>query len=167
MLPQTNPVQNSPAGRRKVWGKPFKKGEPSANPKGRPKNIVHYDPDFARLRPLTEEACAKLADMMRGYQVVPVTVKGVGKKPDTEKLVKVPVTGAVQLAAIGMLLERAWGKAPQALDVNLRNQTPEDESNETDALETIRRSLAGIAARVGAGVGAEVIDLEPSEGPSV
>lgn len=123
---------------------------------GRPKGSIEaYVPDFNRFRPLTDHAVARVTEMMDGYQVLEI--------PDKNGTVKRhvrPISAPLQLAACVTVLERAWGKAPQAL--HIRNETPDEIDDEKGLLEAIQSRLNGIAARIGAAGILEFTDIEPA-----
>ena len=128
---------------------PYKKGQ-TGNPAGRPKGTPERTPDFRRARDFSDLSIETLAEMMQGFRTV--KSKSDDKKPRTE-----PVTASVQIYAAITILERAWGKAPQALHVQ-NDTTITVAADETSVLEKIRSRIDGIAARIGADA-----DLELSE----
>jgi hypothetical protein len=82
------PQENSAPKKARSRGRPFVKGQPSANPGGRPKEAN----DVKLLaREHTVEAIERLVHWLRS---------------DNAK---------ASVAAAGALLDRAWGKAPQAI----------------------------------------------------
>ena len=121
-------------------GRPFAKGQ-SGNPGGRPikpktierRNLEHDVRMFAR--DWGFEAIDKLAALMRG--VVRVEIDG--------KPVEMLVPPIAQLAAANALLDRGYGRPPQALEIYGGDVQPKE--REGSALEIITRQLDQQAER--------------------
>src|SRR6516165_4562561 len=106
--------------------KPWKKGQ-SANPDGKPKAVSERDWIIARRH--TGEAVEKILEFMRGE----VTTIENGQST------KYKSPPQLQLQAAGMILDRGWGKPPQAVYVtDDDNQETVQELTEQEALEFIR-----------------------------
>jgi hypothetical protein len=131
----------------KPRGKPFTKGN-RANPGGRPKDkllaAAKRQQRDARLlaREYCEEAIYGLIALMRG--VIKVKVRD-ETKPRAKKLTDVIVPTADMRLAMIALLDRGYGKPPQALEVFGGDVTPEE--REGSALAIITRQLDLIAER--------------------
>ena len=138
----------------------WKKGQ-SANPGGRPKSVSERDWVIARQH--TAEAIDKILQFMRGRVkgFEPVEVKE-GKKTVT-KLVEIEYAAApaLQLQAAEMMLERGWGRPPQALHISDEREEL-NEVTEVQALEVLRSRIASIASRMEERQGLPIIEHEGS-----
>lgn len=108
-----------------------------------PKRLVQ----LARLQ--TSQALDRLIDLMNGK---PGRVKTLNREGE-EVEIDVPVPPAVQLRAAEVILERGWGKTPQAMLV----QTEEKTAEGVHAMPIMQRIIAIKAARDQNG---RTIDLE-------
>ncbi len=111
----TNPLIKP---KKKPRGRPFPKGA-SGNPGGRPKELAHIK-EMARSH--TESAIAALVEVLT----------------NSDK-------GAERVAAAQALLDRAWGKPGQSLDIdaNVKSTGPDLSAVSTDEL---MRALMGSSA---------------------
>jgi hypothetical protein len=139
----TRAVTGKPKGRPR--GKPFRKGA-SPNPGGKPKGGVSrgevsrrkIEKDARLLaREHGVEAVEKLITMMRGVITVEVN----------EKQVEVVVPPMAQLTAASAILDRGYGRPPQALEL-MGNDGGTIQTEESDALEIIESRLAVIRERL-------------------
>jgi hypothetical protein len=128
----------------KPRGKPFKKGV-SPNPGGVPKGELsprRIDMDARLLaREHGVEAVHGLITMMRG--VVKVTTTDPETKKPVEVEVIVPPTAMI--TAMSAILDRGYGRPPQALEIYGGDVHPEE--REGSALEIITRQLDQQAER--------------------
>lgn len=121
-------------------GRPFAKGQ-SGNPGGRPIKpltieVRKLETDVRMLaRDRGAEAIDKLVALMRGVVRVEIDRKPV------EMLVP-PMT---QLAAANAILDRGYGRPPQAVDIYGGDVNPDE--REGSALEFIKSRLAAMAMR--------------------
>jgi hypothetical protein len=139
----TRAVTGKPKGRPR--GKPFQKGA-SPNPGGKPKGDVSrgevsrrkIDMDARLLaREHGVEAVEKLITMMRGVITVQVN----------EKEVEVVVPPMAQLTAASAILDRGYGRPPQAPEL-MGNDGGAIQTEKSDALEIIVSRLAVIRERL-------------------
>jgi hypothetical protein len=131
--------------KKKPRGRPFPKGQ-SGNPGGKLK-----DPEKCKAkidlrhaaRGYTEEALDKLIELMRG-------VVTMGEE-------KIPVPAQTQGWAAAEILDRGWGKSPQALevyDVGAINEAVQRES----AVELLESSLVQLEGRLLEEAGPQLIN---------
>ena len=130
----------------KPRGKPFEKGN-RLNPKGRPPKdlaVRVMEIDVRRYsRETGREAVDTLIEIMRGRVVVDV---GTAEEP---KWTVVPVGAATRLAAAEAILDRGYGRPPQAVEIAGKDGGPI--ITETSAYDIIRSRLDSIAARLAEG----------------
>jgi hypothetical protein len=119
--------------------------------KQREKELAARDPKRVVLlaRTHTSQALDKLVDLMNGK---PGRVKTLNRDGE-EVEIDIPVPPAVQLRAAEVILERGWGKTPQAMLV----QTEEKTAEGVHAMPIMQRIIAIKAARDQNG---RTIDLE-------
>lgn len=129
----------------KPRGKPFPPGN-NANPLGRPKKdtpvaVRVIEIDVRRYsREQGREAVDKIVEIMRGKLIVDV---GTVEEP---KPVMVPVGAATQLSAAVELLDRGYGRPPQAVEIAGKDGGPI--VTENTAYDLICSRLASIAERL-------------------
>jgi hypothetical protein len=126
----------------KPRGRPFAKGS-IPNPRGRPRkgfearqieiDVRRYSREHGR------EAVDKLIELMRGKLVLEPEKEG-----DLPKTVR--IGAATQLAAAEAILDRGYGKPPQAVEIAGKDGGPV--VTETTAYDLICRRLDSIAERV-------------------
>lgn len=83
-------------------------------------------------RMYTDEAIALLVDTMRGYQIYPVYRDAEGNELYNYK---VPVPPKDRRSAAEYLIDRGWGKAPQAVTVQAHEGDDEEDGKLDEALE--------------------------------
>jgi hypothetical protein len=114
--------------KKKPRGKPFPKGV-SGNLKGKPKGAVQVAPTITDVRLLARvegpEAIRKLTAIMKNEAA----------------------THMAQIAAASQLLDRGWGRPPQAVELTGAEGGP-IQIMEVDPLDVIRSRLASIAERL-------------------
>jgi hypothetical protein len=144
-MPRINPNRRTP---RKAGGRPFKKGV-SPNPGGRPKTplaVRVIEIDVRRYaRESGREAVDTLMEVMRGKLIVDVGT------PEEPKPVIVPVGAATRLAAAEALLDRGYGRPPQAVEIAGKDGGPI--ITVSSAYDIICSRLDSIAARIEEGEG--------------
>ena len=94
---------------------------------------------------------------MRGYRTIAVH----GNKPKRTEV----VAPTIQVAAASFIVERGWGKAPQAVNLNVQQNAADRDpaQEEREALEFVRSQINSIAARIEKRGDTEVVDIDPSE----
>ena len=83
-------------------------------------------------RQYTDEAIALLVDTMRGFQVYPVYRDAAGNEYYDYK---VPVPPKDRRAAAEYIIDRGWGRAPQAVTVSTHEGDDEEDGKLDEALE--------------------------------
>jgi hypothetical protein len=128
--------------KRKPRGKPFPPGN-NVNPAGRPKRSIAVrviEIDVRRYsREYGREAVDKLIELMRGKLVIQPEKEG--DKPQT-----VIIGAATQLAAAEAILDRGYGRPPQAVEIAGKDGGPV--VTENSAYDILVSRLNGIAERL-------------------